>query len=107
MDFEEVTTDQALRALTASSTELAGVQIVRGTIGGLPFPWLLHAAQDMVRLGDQLVIAWDDATSQLLLFGLEQALYAFTTVNPLSLPEPRPERDAPGRPGLRLVRDPS
>lgn len=107
-DLDEVTPNQALRALTASSTELAGVQVVRGTIGDLPFPWLLRAAQDMVRDGGHLVIAWDAKYSQLLLIGPDRAVYRFTTADPFTLPEPGPEPDATtGRPGLRLVRDPS
>lgn len=104
MDYDEVTTGQALRALTASA-ELAG-GVVRGTVGSLPVRWLLAAARDMVRFGDQLVIAWDATTGTLLLIGLDQALYSFATVDPFTVPPP--QRDTtPGRPGLRLVPDPS
>jgi hypothetical protein len=107
-EFDEVTVNQALRALVDASKPLAGVQVVRGTMADLPFPWDLSWALRFVRHPDPGIVAivWDpDWPGLALIDRYGQPVYRFTTRNPFELPEPGPQQPAPGRaPALRIVR---
>ncbi len=107
-ELAEVNRNQAMRALTASSEPLAGVQIVRGTMaGGLPFPWRLDAAITLLRTSrDIAAIFWDaDAPGLALVDHTGQIVYRFTTVDPFEIREPGPAPTVPGRRAdLRIVR---
>ncbi len=107
-EFDEVTVNQALRALVDASRPLADVQVVRGTMADLPFPWDLRSALRFVRNPGPGIVAivWDAAWPGLALIGREgKPVYRFTTRNPFELPEPGPAQPAPGRaPALRVVR---
>ncbi len=102
--LNEVTRHQALRALTASSETLAGVQIVRGTLAGLDFPWLLTAAHAFVRAGAGITaIVWDPDGPGLALLNETGVAYRFATVDPFTLPDTGPAGSTPDR-HLRIVR---
>lgn len=111
-ELNDVTRNQALRALVASSVERAGVQVVYGTLANESFPWLLHAAIELVRDGQQFVhIIWDDPDVKgehvlLLLDDDYDEIYRFNTVNPFELERagPGPAVTPFGRPNLRVVR---
>lgn len=93
-ELNEVSRDQAERALRASSRPKAGVWIVPGTMAGLPFPWDLDAAIAMVRNGDGVTnVFWHtgqpDGKPGLVLTGAAgTVLYRFETLNPFELAEP-------------------
>jgi hypothetical protein len=105
--FDELTANQALRALTTSSDLRGGVRVVSGTVGDLPVPWLLSAAHDMVRLGGHDIL-WDAERGELALCDpvSGDVAYRFVTADPFVLPEPGPHPDT-DRPALRLVGDAS
>lgn len=110
-EFNEVNRNQALRALVASSENLAGVQIVRGTMTGwtvatgkavhLPFPWTLDAAIALVRAGRTAgidTIVWNpDGPGLVLLDADGTVAYRFTTVNPFEMPQVGPAAAVPKR----------
>ncbi len=94
-ELNDVTRNQAMRALVASSeAHEAGVQVVYGTLGGQPFPWLLDSAVDLVRNGMDFVhIIWDDPDVKgehvlLLLDDDYDEIYRFETVDPFELSRP-------------------
>ncbi len=113
-ELNDVTRNQAMRALVASSVEKAGVQVVPGTLGGLPFPWLLSAAIDLVRHGEDFVhIIWDDPDVAgehvlLLLDDDYDEIYRFHTVDPFKSAQAEPPTEVVTpfgrRAHLRVVR---
>ncbi len=107
-EFDEVTRNEALRAVTASSRDHDGRQCIAGTIGTLSTLWALPAAQAMIRAGAGVNrIFWDATAGGLVLVDhTDTVMYRFTTTNPFDLPVPGPGADAapPRRVGLRTVR---
>lgn len=93
-ELNEVTREQAERALRASSQVKAGMRVVPGTMAGLPFPWNLAAAIAMVRNGDGVAgVYWHTGEPGgkpgLVLTGAAgTVLYRFETLNPFELAEP-------------------
>ncbi len=110
-ELNDVTRNEAMQALVVSSEELAGVQVVYGTMCGQPFPWLLDAAIELVRHGGDFVhIIWDpdfDGPCLLLLDDDFDEIYRFTVpVDPRELAKPpsRPPMPLRNRTHLRVVR---